>query len=406
MKRAARTSCGVSFPVMARYVARHARRSFAGTLLALLLAAFLVGTVGQMAQLRARYGDLLSSVEVDVRIFGGLTYEKAKSLETSGYLRDPVYLKTFDNVSYELYFAGTLVFTNRIDALFRETVTWLEGWDEESAMATGGKYCLMPAPMMEEMGFQLGDQVRINETDCLQKLLSTGQIPLPKSNEDEFTIRDAYRPKLTIIGRIETADTQRMVVLIPESFRFLNFLGSTLKLDSAAYKLNNYHDAEKFRDFATKTLLSRKGSTVYGTGASSAPILRMDTSDADRLNRSHQLLNAMFPISVAAALILGTMLPILIVLQSRQEAGIIRALGWPKGAVTLRYVLEQGLLCLAGILIAFLTLPIINGGDLTVFRPVLLGYAFVHLLAAMAGIAVASSLTLAKSPMALLQAKE
>ena len=391
---------------MARYIARHARRSFAGTLLALLLAAFLVGTVGQLSRLRDHYAELLSSVEVDVHIFNGPTYEKAKTLETSGYLRDPIYLKTFDDVSYELYFAGTLVVTNRIDALFSEPVTWLEGWDEESAMTTAGKTCLMPAPMMDEFGFQLGDQVRINEKDCLYNLLSTGRIPLPKSNEDEYAIRDAYRPKLTIVGRIETADTQRLVVLIPESFRFLNFLGSTLKLDSAAYKLKNYHDAEEFKDYAVKTLLSRKGSTVYGTGASSAPVLRMDTTDADRLNRSYHLLNTMFPVSVAAALILGTLLPILMVLQSRQEAAVFRALGWPKRAVTLRYVLEQGLLCLVGILIAFLVLPAINGGDISVLRPVLPGYALVHLLAAMAGIAFASRLTLAKSPMALLQAKE
>ena len=112
------------------------------------------------------------------------------------------------------------------------------------------------------------------------------------------------------------------------------------------------------------------------------------------------------PISIAAALILGTLLPILVVLQSQQEAAVFRALGWPKRAVTLRYVLEQGLLCLVGILIAFLILPVINGGDLSVFRPVLLIYALAHLLACMAGIAFASRLALAKSPMALLQAKE
>ena len=66
----------------------------------------------------------------------------------------------------------------------------------------------------------------------------------------------------------------------------------------------------------------------------------------------------------------------------------------------------KGLLCLVGILLAFLILPVINGGDLSVFRPVLLIYALVHLLACMAGIAFASRLALAKSPMALLQAKE
>ena len=46
------------------------------------------------------------------------------------------------------------------------------------------------------------------------------------------------------------------------------------------------------------------------------------------------------------------------------------------------------------------------GQPIYLFRPVLLIYALVHLLACMAGIALASRLALAKSPMALLQAKE
>ena len=406
MKKSPRLSDGLSFSLVVRHAARHARRSFANTLLVLLLAALLVGTVGQLSRLRDYYAELLSSIEVDVRIFGGLTYEKAKALETSGYVRDPIYLKTFEDVNAEIYTPITMVFTNRIDEIFTEPITWLEGWDEDRAMTIAGKTCLMPAPMMESMGFQLGDSVRVNERDCMNNLLSTGQFPLPKTGEEEFALRDAYRPKAVIVGRIETTNTQRMVVLNCESFRFFNFLGSNLKLDSAAYKLCSYYDAEEFRTYAEKTLLSRKGVSVYGTDTTSTPVLRMVTADADRLYRSHRLLNTLFPVSVAAALILGTLLPILTVLQSRQEAAVLRALGWPKGAVTRRFVLEQGLLCFLGILLAFLVLPAINGGDLSVFRPVLLIYALAHLIICTAGVAVSSRLALAKSPMSLLQAKE
>ena len=396
---------GVGFSVTMRYVARHARRSFAGTLLALLLAAFLTGTVGQMAQLRARYGDLVSSVVVDVRFYNDFDYGKAKELETTGYVRDPVYMKTFDDAMAELNTQISMVFTNRIEELYLEPLTWLEGWDEESAMATNGKYCLMPAPMMEEMGFQLGDRVRVCERDCINNLLKSGRYAAPKTVEEMYDMVDSARPRLTIIGRIETANPQYTLLLSPESYRHCGFLGYSLKLDSAAYKLCSYYDAEEFRTYVKKKVLTQRGSAMIGE-ITVDPVFRMDTTDADRLNRSHQLLNAMFPISVAAALILGTLLPILMVLQSQQEAAVLRALGWPKSAVTLRYVLEQGLLCLVGILIAFLVLPAINGGDISVLRPVLLGYALAHLLDCMTGIAFASRLTLAKSPMALLQAKE
>ena len=404
MKKKRDTSDGVGFPVTARYVARHARRSFAGTLLALLLAAFLVGTVGQMAQLRDRYGDLVANMVVDVRFYNDFDYEKAKLLEESGYVRDPVYLKTFDDVRAEVYTQINAVFTNRIDEVYMEPITWLEGWDEESFLASAGKYCLMPAPMMDEMGFQVGDKVLVCESQWLQHLRELGY-PIPKTEEEAYALVESVRPKITIVGRIETANHQYSILLTTESYRYCGFMGGALRLDSATYKLCSYYDADEFRDYVKELLTKRRVYVVPGEIVLD-PVFRMDTTDADRLYRSHQLLNTMFPVSIAAALVLGTLLPILMVLQSQQEAAVFRALGWPKRAVTLRYVLEQGLLCLVGILIAFLILPVINGGDLTVFRPVLLIYALAHLLACMAGIAFASRLALAKSPMALLQAKE
>ena len=285
-----------------------------------------------------------------------------------------------------------------------EPITWLEGWDEESFHATPGKYCLMPGPMMDEMGFQVGDKVLVCESQWLTHLRELGY-PIPKNEEEAYALVESVRPKLTIVGRIETANHQYTRLLTPESYKNCGFLGGSLRLDSATYKLCSYYDADEFRDYVKELLTKRRAVVVPGEIVLE-PVFRMDTTDADRLYRSHQLLNTMFPISIAAALILGTLLPILMVLQSQQEAAVFRALGWPKRAVTLRYVLEQGLLCLAGILIAFLILPIINGGDLTVFRPVLMIYALAHLLACMAGIAFASRLALAKSPMALLQAKE
>ena len=404
MKKKHDASGGIGFPVTARYVARHARRSFAGTLLALLLAAFLVGTVGQMAQLRARYGDLVANMVVDVRFYNDFDYEKAKLLEGSGYVRDPVYLKTFDDVRAEVYTQINAVFTNRIDEVYMEPITWLEGWDEESFLASAGKYCLMPAPMMDEMGFQVGDKVLVCESQWLQHMRELGY-PIPKTEEEAYALVESVRPKITIVGRIETANHQYSLLLTTESYKYCGFMGGALRLDSATYKLCSYYDADEFRDYVKELLTKRRAVVVPGEIVLE-PVFRMDTTDADRLYRSHQLLNTMFPISIAAALILGTLLPILVVLQSQQEAAVFRALGWPKRAVMLRYVLEQGLLCLVGILLAFVILPVINGGDMTVFRPVLLIYALAHLLACMAGIAFASRLALAKSPMALLQAKE
>ncbi len=132
----------------------------------------------------------------------------------------------------------------------------------------------------------------------------------------------------------------------------------------------------------------------------------MDTSAADRLNRSYRLVETLYPVSVIAALILGTLLPVLMVLQSQQEAAILRALGWPKTTVLLRYALEQGVLCFFGIAIALLVQLIINGVFSTLSHSAFLLYIIAHFFACVIGVSAVTSMILTKSPMALLQAKE
>ncbi len=394
MKRTVYPSTSRIIRPFLRYIARHSRRAWSKTILSLLLAALLVGAVGQLAQLRSRYADLLSSVEVDVRFYYGLSYSKAKALEKSGYVRDPVYLKSYEAASG--FYMITLVFTNRMDSLYTEDVTWLEGWDEESAMSANGLYCILPAPFMEEERLELGDEFRINERDVMTHLLEPGQ-PAPKDQTESLVLRDAKRPKYKIIGRIETEDSQWLAVAPASSFQyFASYLASELYFDSATYKLCSYYDADEFRNYAKELLLTAKNP----------PELRMDTSAADRLYRNYRLIETLYPISVIAALILGTLLPVLMVLQSKQEAAILRALGWPKTTVLLRYALEQGVLCFFGIVIALLVLLIINGVFSTLSHSAFLLYIFAHFFACVIGVSAVTSMILTKSPMALLQAKE
>ena len=381
--------------LVGRYVLRHARRAWAKTVLAVLLAALLAGTVGQLGFLRARYAALVDAVEVDVRFFNGLSYSKAKILEKSGYVRDPVYLKSYEAAS-GFYVMMTLVFTNRLDSLYSEPVTWLEGWDEESAMAANGKYCILPAPFMEEMELELGDEFRINERDVMDHLLADGT-PAPGTPEEAIALRDAKRPKYTVIGRIETEDSQWLAVAPAASFQYYaSYLAAELYFDSAEYKLCSYYEAEEFREYARELLLSAKDP----------PEFRMDTSDADRLYRSYRLVETLYPFSVAAALILGTALPVLMVAQSRREAAVLRALGWPRRDLVRRYASEQGTLCLLGLLLALLALFAVNGREfLAVLRPAL-GYMLVHLVLCVGASAAISASILQKSPMRLLQVKE
>ena len=379
-----------------RYLCRLLGRNPGRSILSLLLAALLAFAFGVLSVLRGIYSELYQNVEIKADFSGGMSYTRAVKIAESGYVRDPYCEILVSGGQVELSLETDVILTNRLDKRVTEPVEWLEGWDEESAMAANGKTCILPAPFMEEMELELGDEFRINERDVMSHLLADGT-PAPGTPEEALALRDARRPKYTVIGRIETLDSQWLAVAPAASFQYYaSYLAAELYFDSAEYKLCSYYEAEEFREYARELLLSAKNP----------PEFRMDTSDADRLYRSYRLVETLYPFSVAAALILGTALPVLTVAQSRREAAVLRALGWPRRDLVGRYASEQGTLCLLGLLLALLALFAVNGGEfLAVLRPAL-GYMLVHLVLCVVASAAISASILQKSPMRLLQAKE
>lgn len=380
---------------LGRYVLRHIRRAGVKTLLALLLAALLVGAVGQLTVLRARYGEMMASVTVDAGFYGGLSLSKANSLMKTGYFRDSTYQAVLSEAELEMS-PAELIFTNRLDGVVFAPVTWLEGWGEERAMSGADKLCILPAPVMAELGIELGDEVRINELACVSHLMQ-GYHVYPVTWEEQLALRDAHRNFFTVVGRVETEESKRVIYASVAAFPYYSGFGTSLSLDSAVFTLNSYRDADKVRQLAEEIIYTAKKKP---------PVFRMDTSDADRIYRVYRLIETLYPLTVAAALLLGTLLPVLMILQEQREAAILRALGWPKKLTLRRLTLEQGLLCLAGLVLAVTALFGVNGlGFLGVLLVPLL-YALAHLILCVTASAAISASILRKSPMVLLQVKE
>ncbi len=377
-----------------RYVFRHIRRSWAKTVLALLLAALLAGAVGHLTVLRARYAELVDLIEVDVHYFNGLSMTKARTLEKSGYLHDPVYQKFYRDAELEFQ-PATVCFTNRVDSIFQEPVTWLESWDEEKGMSAVDKVCILPATLMDSMGIQLGDEVRINEGNCIG-ILMEGFHVYPKTWEEQLALRDAHRNFYKVIGRVETEENYNLICAPAAAFQYYSFFGIVLYLDHASYKLNSYYEADAFRHYSNQLLLT----------ALDPPTFRMDTSDADRIYRAYRLIENIYPLMFGAALILGTVLPVLMILQEQKEAAVLRALGWSKKLTVRRLTLEQAALCLAGLALALLTLFVVNGSGFLGVILVPLVYVAAHFALCVVACAAISTSILQKSPMRLLQVKE
>ncbi len=377
-----------------RYIFRHARRAGVKTLLTLLLAALLVGAVGQLTVLRERYAQLMGNVRIEASFYDGLSLYRAETLMESGLLRDPVYMTSFREGELEMD-PAEVIFTNRLDSVVSDPVAWLEGWDEEKAMGEKGRICILPASAMEKYGIELGDEVRVNEFDCVD-YLQFGHDVVVNTMEEAVALRDRYRPFYTVVGRVETNLMKPVVYAPAAAFGSYSFFGTTLYLDSATFVLNNYRDADKVRQMAEEIQYTAK----------KPPVFSMDTADADRIYRVYRLIETLYPLTVAAALILGTLLPVLMILQEQKEAAILRALGWSKKLTIRRLTMEQALLCLMGLILAILALFAVNGlGFLGVLLVPIL-YIVAHFVLCVGASAAISASILHKSPMRLLQVKE
>ena len=77
---------------------------------------------------------------------------------------------------------------------------------------------------------------------------------------------------------------------------------------------------------------------------------RIDTESLKTVKRIRSLLESLFPIAVAAAVLMGVFGSGLIIMQSAQESAFLRILGVTKKRACCMLALEQILLCIVGIL--------------------------------------------------------
>ena len=276
-----------------------------------------------------------------------------------------------------------------------EPVEWLEGWDEETAMNTKEKVLVLYSSHAEHLGISLGDKVRVNELDWWNKVSGMGMEPL-KPGETDIDRRDKYRPFFQVVGVIQSERQEKTVFIPAEARNSLIFLVSNLQLDVAEYTLIDYHQAAAFSDYA-------KGQMDKNTAAVK---FTMDTSYADRMYKIHRLIESLYPLAVAAALLLGGVLPGLIVLHGSREISILRALGVRARDCVILYTLSQVLCALAGLVLGIAAVLVALRPELgEVIVPFAI-YLAAHLAACALGSGVFAWLCARKRVLEQLQSKE
>ena len=380
-----------------RYLRRLLGRNLGRSLLSLGLAALLALAFGLVTVLRGMYGELYRQVEVRP-VFTDLPYARALKAEKSGYVRDPYYEYVAQGVMVELNDLeyAVVLFTNRLDPSLRENVEWAEGWDEESFFQAQRAVCVMNAEYAESLGKSLGDRVRVNENDWLSNLSLGSESPF-RPGETFTELRDRKRPFLTVVGLVHTESRDHTIFFPVDANQFLKCLYTgDFALEIAEYTLNDYLQAAEFRECAKSILDGTNGEAVF----------TMDTSYADRVYEMHRLLETLYPLTVAAALLLGGVLPGLMVLHASKEISILRALGVKIGRCTVLYALAQVLCAFAGLMLGLILALLIQQPAFAAAAPPFGAYLGAHLAACAAGSGVFAWISARRHVLELLQSKE
>ena len=377
-----------------RFLRRSLGRNLGRSCLSLLLAALLAFAFGLVTVLRGIYAEAYRNVEVKPVISGGLSYDRAVKIAESGYVRDPYFEYIAHNGQIEME-SAVVVLTNRLDHRVTGAVDWLPDWDEETFLASRERVLVMYASHAAELGVTLGDRVRVNEMDWYNNVTALGLDPL-KPGETDMDRRDARRPFFRVVGLIQGDTENKTVFLSTEARNLVLFLVPRLELDIAEYTLADYHQAAAFTDYV-KGQLDRNQTAVK---------LTMDTSYADRIYKIHRLIESLYPLAVAAALLLGGVLPGLIVLHGSKEISILRALGVRAKDCVILYTLSQVLCALAGLVLGAAMVLVILRPELSAVVVPFALYLAAHLAACGLGSGVFAWLCARKRVLEQLQAKE
>lgn len=143
-------------------------------------------------------------------------------------------------------------------------------------------------------------------------------------------------------------------------------------------------------------------SIIYSPG----PDYRIDTGGLENIRRIRALLDSLFPVAVAAAVLIGVFGPLLVILQSAQEAAFLRILGVTKKRTRCILVFEQIFLCMVAVVLVAALFVLYSPG---IFVSSLKTLAFcwgLYLLGGACGAVAASVLVTRHKALELLQVKE
>ena len=368
-------------------------------------AALLLAAMGRLSELRQSYAGLVAATQIHATFVGDVSLQMVPRLAGPEFASG-VYYEGVSNI-VEISLGGmnlgavTMSVTNDIGRFTGGgvEVEYADGYDE-SCMGAFGQVLVISRGYAEARGLANGDTVTIAPDRLLERIIQAMLEARMEGNMDmggpgfeelyagileEAAERHARLSLTYVVAGI--ADLRREgfahAVYTPGHGAAFSLFGP---LDALEVTLADSETADEYRAFALGRL---------GAGAA----MVMDTSKLENLRNTKRLIDMLYPIAAAAAVMIGCFVCCLAVLQTSKEAAIMRVLGAARARVLATVLLEQAFLCLAGLALGVAAGLAMGGGTSLPFAA--------SYFAVVTGCNVACALLMARRPpLELLQFKE
>jgi len=404
------------------YIFKHMLRVGYKTAISVILAAVLTGAVGLLAVTKLSYIELYKNVDVKSTATG-LTTVTVAELADSDLVKSSYYYGNFNAALNEK--STPLTISNNLARYLQNgdySVQYAYGYSED-LFAGNEAVCVVGSGL----GVNVGDKISImNRTmyDVMRGLYFADEgyrktlKAVFKMDGKEFETEEEFQKLVeedfAKLVKRESADY--LVVGVAESDNpEINggifappseFANKITAMDDRPGKVEFCEivlaDNEKILEVESLLEKLKNDSIIYTTDSS----YYTDTTELDNIRRVRDLLITLFPIAVAAAVLIGATAPLLIIVQSAKEAAIMRILGTTKKRVRCILATEQILLCVFGLIFAAGGLIIYNAGLFAQSRLTLILCGILYLFGCASAALGASISVTSKRVLELLQVKE
>ncbi len=384
-----------AFRQVSAYLLRHMRRGYGKTAVSLALAAVLATGVGAFALARLNYRDAFHRTEVKGSA-AGFASSSLSELADSG-LADNIYY--YGKMSLCVNSDGVpepVTFTNDLDRCL--TGDYEVEYAEECKnfnLEVDGSMCVVGKSLAQIYGIQPGDEIHLMTYDLYN------------------FISDLYDDEAEFQKAVERAGKPYKVAGILDSGDAVNDAGIFMAANSAAEALYGQPfsvgyceftlaDNDRLKELNAFLEEQKEEGMKYAQTAS----FYIDSAGLENVGRIRDMIEALFPVAVAAAALIGLIGSALVILQSAREAAFLRILGVTKKRARCMLAAEQAVLCVAGIILVAGGLLLYSPGLFVRSRETLgLCYAL-YFLASVCGACAAAVQVTKGRILELLQGKE